>query len=93
MGRRILRQVYIQKVKHKLRGFVHSYIYCPFDSVVRLSCIVTVQDVNFLHAAGDHTLSKGSIRQKQVLPQDELNFGPQHYNNVPATEAKKADIY
>ena len=38
---------------------------------------------------GTTLLSKGSIRQKQVLPQDELNLGPQHYNNVPTTDSRK----
>ena len=38
---------------------------------------------------GTTHLSKGSIRQKQVLPQDELNPGPQHYYDVPATEPRK----
>ena len=87
VGRKILRQVY----KHKLRDFVHRLYLLPF-LILLLDCpLVTVQDVNPLHAAGDHTfnLSKGSIRQKQVLPQDELNLGHQHYNNVPTTEQRK----
>ena len=87
MGRRILRQVY----KNKLWGFVHRLYLLPFF-VLLLDCpLVTMQDVNPLDAARDHTfnLSKGSIRRKQVLPQDELNLGPKHYNNVPTTEPRK----
>ena len=38
---------------------------------------------------GTTHLSKGSIRQKQVLPQDDMNLGPQHYNNVPTTDPRK----
>ena len=87
VGRRILRQVY----KHKLWDFVHRLYLLP-SLILLLDCpLVTVQDVNPLRAAADHTfnLSKGSIWQKQVLPQDELNLGFQPYNNLPTTEPRK----
>ena len=32
---------------------------------------------------------KGVLGKNKFLPQDELNLGPQHCNNVPTTEPRK----